>query len=48
MTHAELWTKFADCAGRSLPRADLPGVFDTLMHIAALRSVADLTALLST
>jgi 2-methylcitrate dehydratase PrpD len=47
MTHAELWTKFADCAERSLPAADLPAVFDTLMHVADLRSVADLTALLS-
>jgi 2-methylcitrate dehydratase PrpD len=47
MTHAELWTKFADCAERSLPRAGLPAVFDTLIHIATLRSVTDLTALLA-
>jgi 2-methylcitrate dehydratase PrpD len=47
MTHAELWTKFADCAERSLPRADLSAVFDTLMHVASLRRVADLTARLS-
>jgi hypothetical protein len=46
MTHAELWTKFADCAERSLPRVGLSAVFDTLMHVASLRSVADLTALL--
>jgi 2-methylcitrate dehydratase PrpD len=47
MTHAELWTKFADCAERALARADLSAVFDTLMHVASLRSVADLTAHLS-
>jgi hypothetical protein len=47
MTHAELWTKFADCAERSLARADLSAVFDTLMHVASLRSVADLTVLLA-
>ena len=47
MTHAELWTKFADCAERALARADLSAVFDTLMHVASLRSVADLTARLS-
>jgi len=47
MTHAELWTKFADCAGRSLPRASLSATFDTLMQVATLSSVADLTTLLS-
>jgi 2-methylcitrate dehydratase PrpD len=46
MTHAELWTKFADCAERSLPHASLSAVFDTLMGIAALPSVHDLTPLL--
>jgi 2-methylcitrate dehydratase PrpD len=44
MTRAELWTKFADCAERSLPRAGLPEVFDTLMDIASLSIVHDLTA----
>ena len=47
MTHAELWTKFADCGGRALPRAGLPALFDALMGIAALPSVHDLTARLS-
>jgi 2-methylcitrate dehydratase PrpD len=47
MTHAELWSKFADCAGRSLPRAGLPALFDTLMGIASLANVSDLTSLLS-
>jgi 2-methylcitrate dehydratase PrpD len=46
MTHAELWTKFADCAGRSLPRGNLTAVFDTLMGIASLPGVRDLTAML--
>ena len=46
MTHAELWTKFADCAERSLPRASLQAAFDTLMGIAALPTVSDLTTLL--
>jgi len=46
MTHAELWTKFADCAERSLPRASLQAAFDTLMGIAALPTIADLTTLL--
>jgi hypothetical protein len=46
MTHAELWTKFSDCAERSLGRAGLSAVFDTLMGVASLPRVADLTALL--
>jgi 2-methylcitrate dehydratase PrpD len=44
MTHAELWTKFADCAERSLPRAGLSKLFDTLMGIASLPTVGDLTS----
>ncbi|MBS0643046.1 MAG: MmgE/PrpD family protein [Proteobacteria bacterium] len=47
MTHAELWSKFADCAERSLPRSTLSPLFDTLMSIASLDSVQELTALLS-
>ena len=46
MTHAELWSKFADCAERSLTRSSLPAVFDSLMRIATLPRVHDLTALL--
>ncbi len=46
MTHAELWSKFSDCAERSLPRSSLPAVFDSLMQIASLARVNDLTALL--
>ena len=47
MTHAELWTKFADCAERSLPRSTVSALYDTLINVAALPRVADLTALLS-
>jgi 2-methylcitrate dehydratase PrpD len=46
MTHAELWTKFADCAARSLPRAGLPALFETLMGVARLPAVHELTAML--
>jgi 2-methylcitrate dehydratase PrpD len=46
MTHAELWTKFSDCAERSLPHADLPALFDSLLGIATLPSIRDLTTLL--
>ncbi len=46
MTHAEPWTKFNDCAGRSLSGTDLPAVFDMLMGVATLPSVHRLTALL--
>ena len=46
MTQAELWSKFADCAERSLPRSSLQAVFDSLMRIASLPRVHDLTALL--
>lgn len=46
MTPGELWTKFADCAERSLPRAGLSAAFDSLMGIASLPGVHDLTSLL--
>ncbi|WP_428485370.1 MmgE/PrpD family protein [Rhodopila sp.] len=46
MTRTELWTKFADCAERSLPRAGLPEIFETLMRIETLPSIAHLTSLL--
>jgi 2-methylcitrate dehydratase PrpD len=48
MTPAELWTKFADCAERSLQRGSLSALFDGLMSIASLASVDDLTSLLQT
>ena len=46
MTQLELWTKFADCAERSLPRASVNAAFDCLMGIAALPDIGKLTALL--
>ena len=46
MTHAELWTKFADCAGRVLPPAGLGVLFDTLLGIASLSDPGALTLLL--
>lgn len=48
MTHAELWSKFADCATRSLRREQLSPAFETLMDIAAVENVSDLTRLLET
>jgi len=46
MTHVELWTKFADCAERSLPRGRLSAVFDSLMDIASFADLGELTSLL--
>lgn len=46
MTHAELWTKFADCASRSLRPDRLQAAFETLMRMEALSDVRELTALL--
>ncbi len=48
MTHQELWTKFTDCAQRSLPRERLSPLFDMLLGIASLTRVEALTALLGT
>jgi 2-methylcitrate dehydratase PrpD len=47
-TPQELWTKFADCAQRSLPSERLPPLFDMLLGIASLPRVEALTALLRT
>jgi hypothetical protein len=46
MTTEELWEKFADCAGRALPRGNIAPLFDLLGNIEALGSVAELTMLL--
>jgi len=46
MTHVELWSKFKDCAERSVPHARLSVLFDTLMGVADLLNVNDLTSLL--
>jgi 2-methylcitrate dehydratase PrpD len=46
MTRDELWEKFADCAGRSLPAANIAPLFERLGAIETLDSVAGLTRLL--
>jgi hypothetical protein len=46
MSHAELWTKFADCAGRSLPAASVAPAFETLSRIVNLPHMDALTRLL--
>lgn len=46
MGHSELWGKFKDCASRSLPREMLSPLFDTLMGIARLDDVSELTGLM--
>lgn len=46
MSHAELWAKFKDCASRALPRDALSPLFDTLMGIARLGDVSELTKLM--
>ncbi|HEX2942738.1 MAG TPA: MmgE/PrpD family protein, partial [Rhodopila sp.] len=46
MTHAELWSKFADCAARSLRPEQLSPAFETLMDIKAVEDMSDLTRLL--
>ena len=46
MTRTELWTKFTDCAERALPRAQIAPLFDTLLGIATVPAVADVTRLL--
>jgi 2-methylcitrate dehydratase PrpD len=46
MSHAELWSKFADCAGRSLRQEQVSAAFDMLMDIAAVGDVGELTRVL--
>jgi 2-methylcitrate dehydratase PrpD len=48
MTRDELWTKFSDCGERSLPRTQLPPLFDKLASIETISCVGELTALLET
>lgn len=47
MTHAEMWTKFADCAQRSLNADGVRTAFGTLVNIAELADTSELTALLA-
>jgi 2-methylcitrate dehydratase PrpD len=46
MTGEELWDKFADCAGRSLPAENVAPLFDRLGSIETLGDIADLMRLL--
>lgn len=43
MTHAELWAKFADCAGRSLPKNRVSLAYEALLGIASATDVGDVT-----
>jgi 2-methylcitrate dehydratase PrpD len=46
MSHDELWTKFSDCAERSLPQAAIAPLFNKLSSVAAINDVAELTTLM--
>jgi len=46
MTRDELWVKFADCAQRALPQAQIAPAFDRLSRIDGLATIAELTAFL--
>ena len=46
MTTEEVWTKFADCAQRALPRAAIAPAFDRVCRIDSLANIAELTAAL--
>ena len=46
MTHDELWTKFSDCAERSLPKAVIAPLFDKLSSVADMAEVTELTTLM--
>ena len=46
MSHAVLWAKFSDCAGRSLPRAAVAPLFESLSAVAEVAEVTELTALM--
>ena len=43
MSRDELWTKFSDCAERSLPKAAIAPLFDKLVSIVDVREVTELT-----
>ena len=46
MNHAELWTKFSDCAGRVLPAIAAAKLFDALLNLSGLETVTKVTELL--
>ncbi len=46
MSREELWTKFSDCAERSLPTAAIAPLFDKLSSVADVAEVTELTTLM--
>ena len=44
MSHNELWTKFSDCARRSLPEIAIAPLFAKLSAVAEVAAVTELTA----
>jgi 2-methylcitrate dehydratase PrpD len=46
MSREELWTKFSDCAERTLPKASIAPLFEKLSSIAALTNAAEVTTLM--
>ena len=46
MSRDELWTKFSDCAGRTLPQAAVSALFEQLRSLSDVTNVTQLTNLL--
>jgi len=46
MSRDELWTKFSDCAGRSLPNIAIASLFEKLESITTVVTVTELTTLM--
>jgi 2-methylcitrate dehydratase PrpD len=46
MSRDELWTKFSDCAGRSLPNIAIASLFEKLESITKVVTVTELTTLM--
>jgi 2-methylcitrate dehydratase PrpD len=46
MSNDELWTKFSDCAERSLPKAAIAPLFGKLSAVAEVAKVTELTTLM--
>jgi hypothetical protein len=46
LSRDELWTKFSDCAGRSLPNSAIAALFNKLISVADVAEVTELTTLM--
>jgi 2-methylcitrate dehydratase PrpD len=46
MSHGELWTKFSDCAERSLPKPAIAALFAKLCSVTKVEAVTELTTLM--